>query len=163
GDTRAMKKLGVVLFTTAIATNALAVRISRELVLSGPVVPSPARTAAVWTGSYFATFWVQGGDIRAARISADGRLLEPSRVVWSGVSGHVEVAKDSASIAVITTVAAHGLYATVLVRRFSFDLEPLTDPILLGMGAAPQIQFDGVGWIVSWLAGTGDPIRYEAL
>src|SRR5207245_7705621 len=114
GDTRAMKKLGVVLFTTAIATNALAVRISRELVLSGPVVPSPARTAAVWTGSYFATFWVQGGDIRAARISADGRLLEPSRVVWSGVSGHVGGAKASASLPARAAVASHVPYSSLV-------------------------------------------------
>lgn len=158
-----MKKLGVALFIAAIATNALAVRITRELVLSGPVVADSARTAAVWTGAHFATFWVQGGDVRAARISADGRLLEPSRVVWTGVSRPVEVAKDTNSIAVITTVATHGLYANVLVRRFSFDLEPLADPILLGIGALPQIQFDGVAWIVSWLQLTGDPIRYGAL
>lgn len=158
-----MKRLAIVLFAAAIATNALAVRVSRELVLSGPVVSSPERPAAVWTGAHFATFWVQGGDVRAARISPDGRLLEPSRVVWAGVSRPVEVARDSDSIAVITSVATHGLYATVLVRRFSFDLEPLTDPILLGMGAAPQIEFDGVAWIVSWLDLTGDPIRYGAL
>lgn len=154
-----MKKLETVLFVAAIATNALAVGVSREQVLSGPlgnVVSFSQTPSAVWTGDDFAVFWVEGTDVRATRIAVNGRILEPARVVWSGVQGQIDAKSDGTTITVVGTSAGQSL---VVAQEFTFNLVPLGDTLRLGPGLRPKIFFDGTTWLAGWFVGPHDRVK----
>src|SRR5712691_2353157 len=157
-----MKRLWLSAVIFCFAANALAVHTSGEQALSGPLDSHwPRMATAVWTGTEFAAFWHEGNDLRAARIGTDGRLLEPSRLVWTGIRSiqdpttdlpwDLAAATDGSSIVVITATRRIG--SSILARRFSFDLQPLGQISTVGFGSRPQIVFTGTQFFMTWLTG----------